>query len=338
MAGANKILKPGNTVFKAGDVADGMYLVRKGELVVYIEQAGNEVILARIGEGGMVGEMALFDKQPRSASVKASKDTEITHITLDEFGKLMKQIPKWFVGLMSSLSTRLRTTNDRLKQLESSASSSASAASGGSKASPSSRPFQTTLRILNILELLWHRDGTKEGKDWCLNKKIVVDNLVHMFGEDPGKVGALLDVLTKELIISTRTDNYKNQILVLANRGALKGAIAFLSDFVSANPNIKKLPESLINILRIIGKVIPKAPYAQFTSPMEEIMEEGRSSGYATDDWVNIARSMSNFGEAVKPVKTTTKTGVGLRVDKNEFPTLLRNLNTLNQFMSSNID
>ena len=138
MAGTNKSLKAGAVVFKAGDSADGMYLVRKGELVVYFEQGGKEVILARIPEGGMVGEMALFDRMPRSASVKASMDAEITHISLDDFGKLMRQIPKWFVGLMSALSGRLRVTNDRLKVIE---------AAGGTVPPPaqgvSAKPYTT---------------------------------------------------------------------------------------------------------------------------------------------------------------------------------------------------
>ena len=93
VAGANKICKPGQVLFKSGDASDGMYIIRKGELRVYLEQDGKEVVLATIGDGGMIGEMALFDRQPRSASVKATKETEVTHITVGDFEKLMKQIP-----------------------------------------------------------------------------------------------------------------------------------------------------------------------------------------------------------------------------------------------------
>ncbi len=81
MAGTNKVLKEGQVLFKAGDKPDGMYLIRKGELRVYLEQDGKEVSLASIGEAGMIGEMGLFDAQPRSASVKATKETVVKHIS-----------------------------------------------------------------------------------------------------------------------------------------------------------------------------------------------------------------------------------------------------------------
>ena len=81
MAGNVKSIKAGAVLFRAGDPADGMYLVRKGELMVYLEQNGTEVKLANVGAGNMIGEMAFFDKKPRSASVKANEDTEITIIT-----------------------------------------------------------------------------------------------------------------------------------------------------------------------------------------------------------------------------------------------------------------
>ena len=119
-----------------------MYLVRKGELRVYLEQNGKEVTLVTIGDGGMIGEMALFDQQPRSASVKATKDTEVaTLISLIDFEKLMKQIPKWFVGLMIALSGRLRQTNERLQKLEAGISSTG-------------RPFLPTIRLMSSLDLL----------------------------------------------------------------------------------------------------------------------------------------------------------------------------------------
>ncbi|MCX6126006.1 MAG: cyclic nucleotide-binding domain-containing protein, partial [Proteobacteria bacterium] len=148
MAGANKILKAGQMVFKAGEAADGMYLVRKGELVVFLEQDGKQVVLAKIGEGAMIGEMALFDRQPRSASVKASTESEVTLISLDDFGKLMKQIPKWFVGLMTTLSGRLRTTNDRLRLVEAAAKNAATGPSP-SPSEPLTRPFYNLMRMVN---------------------------------------------------------------------------------------------------------------------------------------------------------------------------------------------
>lgn len=337
MAGANKILKAGQVVFRAGEAADGMYLVRKGELVVYLEQDGKEVELAKIGEGGMIGEMALFDRQPRSASVKATADSEVTLISLDDFSKLMKQIPKWFVGLMTALSGRLRTTNDRLKQVESSAKAGGAILAPVAPAS-SGKPFQGFLRMIHVLELMWHKDGTKEGKDWCLSRKTAEEALINMFGETPVRVKALFDLLVKEQIVTLKSDQYKNALLALANRGALRQFAEFVSSLVQANPNQRAIPEATMAILNILHKLSAKAPYEQFTCTDEDVLAAAKTSGLDSSNWGPTLKSFMTYGEVLKPVKSSSKSGIGFRIAKNEFPALLKNLNMFNRIAAAKLD
>ena len=85
MAGKNIILKQGQVLFNYGDASDGMFLVRKGDIKIFIhDNQANEIVLAKVTSGAMIGEMALFDNLPRSASASAA-DVEVTHITNDEF-------------------------------------------------------------------------------------------------------------------------------------------------------------------------------------------------------------------------------------------------------------
>jgi CRP-like cAMP-binding protein len=335
VAGVNKNLKAGTVVFKAGDDADGMYLVRKGELVVYLEQDGREVTLAKIAEGGMVGEMALFDRLPRSASVKASIDSEITHITLDDFSKLMKQIPKWFVGLMTALSGRLRSTNDRLQSLQSSGTLSPTPSPSSSLTAPvtasAAKPFHTVMRILHVLELLWHRDGTKEGKDWMIVRKTAEEELTKVFGEDPGRVQTLLELLCTEGILISKQDTYKNSALSMPNRASLRQFGAFLTAFVAANPTMQTIPDPLMHMLRSLARMATKAPYDQFTVTLEELMEDGKAFGVNPEGWAGFIRSFSSFGDAAKPVKTSSISGVGIRISKPDFTALMKNLNVFNK-------
>ncbi len=341
MAGLNKSLKAGAVVFKAGDSADGMYLVRKGELVVYFEQGGKEVVLAKIPEGGMVGEMALFDRMPRSASVKASTDSEITLISLDDFGKLMKQIPKWFVGLMSALSGRLRTTNERLKALEAQNKAIVPGANGRPNASSPpeapKKPFQNVLRQIHIMELIWHRDGAKEGKDWMVQRKTIDDELTGVFGENREKLADLIELMAKEGIFQVRADSYKNVTLALANRGSLKQFASFLAAFAKNNPGQSCVPESLMNILRILGKMATKAPYDQFTVTTEELMTEAKATN-SRDEWKANVAKFTSFGECVKPIKTSTKIGLGLRVIKGDLADQIKNLNVINKLAEKKLD
>src|SRR5258708_5022387 len=67
----------GEPLFRAGDAADGCYRLERGLLKVSVTSPqGDERILAVLGPGSIVGELALIDGQPRSATVAALRDCE----------------------------------------------------------------------------------------------------------------------------------------------------------------------------------------------------------------------------------------------------------------------
>ena len=112
MPGKNKLLKSGDILFRTGDASNGMFLIRRGQLEVYLEKDGAEISLAKMGAGAMLGEMALFDNNTRSASARAVEDTEVTHITTKEFDTIMKKGKKGKTG------KRRRLDDDRSEDME----------------------------------------------------------------------------------------------------------------------------------------------------------------------------------------------------------------------------
>ena len=69
-------LKADQMLFTAGDPGDGCYRVEQGLLKVsVVSPSGGERILAILGPGTLVGELAMIDAQPRSASVTAARDS-----------------------------------------------------------------------------------------------------------------------------------------------------------------------------------------------------------------------------------------------------------------------
>jgi CRP-like cAMP-binding protein len=329
VAGTNKVLNEGQVLFKTGDKSDGMYLIRKGELRVYLEQDGKEVTLATIGEGGMIGEMALFDNMPRSASVKATKATEVTLISLEDFGKLMKQIPKWFVGLMSALSGRLRTTNDRLKKLESGA---AGAPPGAAK---SGKPFMHVIRQLNIFVLLWHKDGEKDGKEWVLQKAATEKAMVELFNEDPEKIKRLFETLVKAKVLATKQDSYKNLVFATANRGLLSQLASFVAAFSAANPAKPYLSDDCLAMLKLLERLVNASPYDTLTASLADLEKEGKRDGVNTTAWAKEIEAFAKAGEEVKLTKTST--GPGLRSTKKDVGTALRNHEAIAALYKANL-
>ena len=108
-------------LFSAGDKSDGMYIVMSGKLQIFLTEGDKEVVLSEVGGREIIGEMALFDQKPRSASVKALEESKLTFISIDDFEKLMSQTPQWLKMLFSTLSSRVRAANQQLQRLKSQA-------------------------------------------------------------------------------------------------------------------------------------------------------------------------------------------------------------------------
>ena len=104
-------LKSGETLFQKGDPARSMYVVLTGELRI----GDGNAIYDRLTEGGVVGEMALIDHGPRSATVTASTDCTLAEIDEKRFLFLVQQTPMFALSIMRLLSQRLRRMNSMVK-------------------------------------------------------------------------------------------------------------------------------------------------------------------------------------------------------------------------------
>jgi CRP-like cAMP-binding protein len=99
---------PGDRVVTQGDVADCVYLVVAGDLIVTRGAPARPI--ARLGEGAFFGEMALLDDAPRSASVVAVTDAELLRLPRDLVLEICDRYPHVLATLMQALRARLTTT------------------------------------------------------------------------------------------------------------------------------------------------------------------------------------------------------------------------------------
>jgi len=82
-------VKNGEQIIKQGDDAEHMYFVEKGEVVIKIVDAGNELEIARCQKGGYFGELALITHKPRAASVYAVGDVILAVLDVHAFERLL---------------------------------------------------------------------------------------------------------------------------------------------------------------------------------------------------------------------------------------------------------
>src|SRR5262245_1297070 len=108
-------LKADQPLFVAGEAGDGCYRLERGLLKVVITSArGDERILAILGPSEIAGEPAMIDGQPRSASVFAIRDCELSFISRKDFEEYTRQHPEIYGYLVTVLASRLRETDEAL--------------------------------------------------------------------------------------------------------------------------------------------------------------------------------------------------------------------------------
>ena len=92
---AQRHLAPGEMLFLAGDPGDGFYRVENGLLKISIASAsGAERILAILGPGAIVGDLAIIDGKPRSATVTALRDCKLRFVSRTGFEAFAHREPE----------------------------------------------------------------------------------------------------------------------------------------------------------------------------------------------------------------------------------------------------
>ncbi len=106
-----RTLAAGETLFRKNDPGEYMYLVRSGSIDIFVETlAGEEVWLRTFEEGGVVGEFALLDGRPRSASARAGAGTQVLELRRSLFSRFIASRPDVIFAMLKYLAGKLRYT------------------------------------------------------------------------------------------------------------------------------------------------------------------------------------------------------------------------------------
>lgn len=99
-------LEQGEVLFETGEVGDSMFVIVSGE--VEVVRGGS--VIARLGEGECVGEMAALDWEPRSATVRATAPTHLVRLERNDLMDLLTDYPELVRSLARVLVERIRRT------------------------------------------------------------------------------------------------------------------------------------------------------------------------------------------------------------------------------------
>jgi len=119
----DRVYEEGELIFKIEQPGAAFFIILEGELEVVVpREGGGFITLATLAEGDTIGELALLDPTPRSASARVTKKMEsLAFFRADLQGLLQTDPPigsKIYKNLSSIISARLRATNDQLREAE----------------------------------------------------------------------------------------------------------------------------------------------------------------------------------------------------------------------------
>jgi CRP-like cAMP-binding protein len=108
----------GEMIIRRGEVGNCMYVVQEGEVEVFVERDGKEVRLAVRGEGELIGEMAVFEREVRSANVRALGRARLLTLDKKNFMKRIGEDPTLAFRIVETMSKRLRELGDELARIK----------------------------------------------------------------------------------------------------------------------------------------------------------------------------------------------------------------------------
>ena len=116
-----KVYKDGEIIICEGEEGNCMFVIQEGQVEVLIDgDEGKEIRLGVRGEGEFFGEMAIFDRDVRSATVRALGDARVLTVDKKNFMRGVHEDPSLACRLVETMSRRIRELGEEVARLQNS--------------------------------------------------------------------------------------------------------------------------------------------------------------------------------------------------------------------------
>ena len=113
-----KIYQDGEAIIRQGDEGNHMYVIQKGKAEVVRETDGKSILLSTLSDGDIFGEMALFEKEPRSATVRAKGEVRVLTVDKKTFLKRVHEDPSLAFQILKKMSERIRQLDSEMAEMK----------------------------------------------------------------------------------------------------------------------------------------------------------------------------------------------------------------------------
>ena len=112
-----KAYRDGDVVVRQGELGDCMYVVQQGKLEVVVGEGSEKVLVAVLGPGEVFGEMALFTRELRSATVRSKGASTVLTVDKRGFLKRVQEDPTLAFRILKKMSERIQRLNGQVLSL-----------------------------------------------------------------------------------------------------------------------------------------------------------------------------------------------------------------------------
>ena len=105
-------------ICRQGEAGNFMYVVQSGRAVVTHEDGGSESVVGDLTAGDVFGEMAIFDRQPRSATVRAKGSARVLTLDKRAFLRGVHEDPSLAYRILQAMSQRVRSLTGELSRIK----------------------------------------------------------------------------------------------------------------------------------------------------------------------------------------------------------------------------
>lgn len=113
-SGLGKVYANGETIVRQGDEGSCMYVIQQGKVEIVKEEDGRELRIAVLETGDFFGEMAIFEHETRSATVKALGEASILTVDKKTLLRRIQEDPTLAFNLLETMSGRIRRLDREL--------------------------------------------------------------------------------------------------------------------------------------------------------------------------------------------------------------------------------
>jgi len=336
-----RILKAGEILFNDGEKANSLYIIQKGQLRLFKPKGKGFIEIAVLRSGEVIGEMAYFDSDgggKRSCSASAMVSSDVIEISFTAFSKTMSGLNPWFKTIINTLANRLRSTNARVKELE---SNSASVNYGTGKHS-GYEFFKSNdiIKILGTFYLVYKSHSEKIEQGFSIHRKTLDLYARDIYGIMEAKLDEMIYILEEMgfLLIGNDQDGLP-KVLVLKNLDAIRSLFIFYNTekHLTEDKKLKVSPKCQV-FLEAIWKRIESQPNIQSAMtlvPVSDLLDKWKEKGAAiTVESLDDARAQGMVGEVIVNDDNT----LSIEVNFTKTQKLLPQVQFLNRILKSNQD